>query len=539
MDVSDLILINGRIITLDPQDTVTEALAVKDGKIQAVSTDNEILQYEGRTTDVIDLDGRTVTPGLISSHDHFLQYGVAAEFVLDVRYPKVKSCREIAETIAKRVREVEAGRWILASGWDETLLEERRFPQRWDLDPVTPDNPVWIRRVFEMGVANTIALEAAGITKDTPDPPLGRIDRDEGGEPTGVLRGRAMDMMVEAIPPLSLEEMEVALTRSCRDFNALGMTSVIEPGILMPQLKAYRSLHSKGGLSVRCFIQYGFLHDQNEVSEALEEVEIGGDNLLRVIGLKYALDGGVGPRTALMYEAFTDQPENTGMQLIETETLKEMTLMGHEAGFQIAIHAIGNKAIDTAMGAYEYAQSTSPRPDPRHQIVHCYFPSEDALQKIMDLGVVVNTQAPFLYWLGDSFIQSVGPERADRCIPLKTMLMRGIAVANSHDTTVTPPFPTIGLYASVERETISGESMGKEEAITPIQALRTYTTHAAHHAFMEEKIGSLERGKYADMTVWDGDPTDAERPMGLEVEITFVAGETVYRRGQHLSIREV
>jgi predicted amidohydrolase YtcJ len=529
---ADLILRNGVIITLDSKDTITESIALKEGKILEIGTDRSISKLAGKDTEIIDLNGKTATPGLISTHDHFLQHGITAEFIADIRYPRARSCKDIAEIIAGRAAEAEKGKWIMAAGWDETLLEERRFPNRYDLDPVSPDNPVWIRRVFEMGVANSKALEEAGITKDTPDPPLGRIDRDENGEPTGLLRGRARDMVAESIPPWTMEEMERALGRACRDFHAQGLTAVIEPGILAPQLEAYHSLHRKGGLTVRSYIQYGFLHDEEEVLDALGKVNLGGDDHLRVIGLKYALDGGVGPRTALMYESFEGQPDNTGMQLIPSETLKEMTRMGHQAGFQIAIHAIGDKAIDITMDTYEHAQETSSRPDPRHQIVHCYFPSEDALNKIQELGVVVNTQAPFLYWLGDSFIEAVGPRRAADCMPLKTMLERSIAVGNSHDTTVTPPLPTVGIYASVSRKTIMSDNMSGEEAITPLQALRTYTTLAARHAFMEDKIGSLEPGKYADITVWNENPieVDVEKIKDLKVEMTLVQGVIRYSK---------
>jgi predicted amidohydrolase YtcJ len=532
MESADLILKNGKVITLDAPNTITEAVAIKGKHVLATGTNEEISGYVSEETEVRDLEGRAVTPGLISTHDHFLQYGLSAEFILDIRYPKIRNCKEIATVIGESVKGAEKGKWIIATGWDETLLDEKRFPNRWDLDPVSPENPVWIRRVFQMGVANSKALEAAGITKETPDAPFGWIDRDDQGTPTGLLRGRAMNLVVDAIPAWTQEEMERGLARACRDFNSRGMTSVIEPGILMPSLRAYRSFHGKGTLSVRSSIQYGFLRDEGEVMEALRKVEPGGDDLLRVIGLKYAVDGGVGPRTALMYEPFEDQPGNTGTQLVPTDVLWRMILMGHEAGFQIAIHAIGDKAIDITLDAYENAQRASPRPDPRHQIVHCYFPGEEALQKIIDLGVAVNTQAPFLYWLGDSFIESVGRKRADRCIPLKTMLDQGISVANSHDTTVTPPLPTIGLYSSVARTTIQGKSMGEDEAISPLQALKTYTTLAAWHAFMEDKIGSIEAGKYADLVVWDKDPleVDTEELRELKVETTLLAGRVVYSR---------
>ena len=174
MDKADIVLRGGPVVTMDDKNTVGRALAVKDGKILSVGTEAEISKLSGDGTEVIELNERAVTPGLISSHDHFLQYGLTAEFILDIRYPKAKSCKEIAEAIRKRATETEKGKWIIATGWDETLLEEKRFPNRWDLDPVSPDNPVWIRRVFQMGVANSRALEAAGITKETPDPSMGR-----------------------------------------------------------------------------------------------------------------------------------------------------------------------------------------------------------------------------------------------------------------------------------------------------------------------------------------------------------------------------
>jgi len=532
MNCADLILKEGVVITLDGRGTIAEALAVKDGKIIRIGSNKEVLTLAGPETVIIDFGGRTVTPGLISTHDHFFQHGIAAQFVSDIRYPKVRSIGEIVDIIAGRVAEVENGRWILATGWDETLLEEHRFPTRWDLDPVSPENPVWIRRVFEMGVANSKALEEAGITKETPDPPLGKIDRNEDGEAIGLLRGRAMDLVVNAMSPWTVGDMEQALSHACRDFLSQGITSVIEPGILMTQLQAYRSLHKKGELMLRVFVQYGFLHDVDEVNEAISNVEVGGDDRLRIIGLKFAVDGGVGPRTALMYRPYEGQPDNKGMQLIDNETLKEMTCIGHEAGFQVAIHAIGDRAIDITLDAYEYAQKNSPRPDPRHQIVHCYFPSRNALERIKRLGVLVNTQPPFLYWLGNSFLEALGRERCGRCMPLKTMIEHGIPVGNSHDTTVTPPLPTIGMYASVARRTIKGETLGVDEAVTPLQALRTYTTLASKHAFMEEKLGSLETGKYADITVWNENPlkVEYENLKDLKVEMTFVEGVMRYKR---------
>jgi len=529
---ADLLIRNGTVITLDPDNSVVESIAVKDGKVMATGSEEELSHLTGSRTEVMDMGGGTATPGLISTHDHFLQHGVSAQHILDVRYPKARSCRDIAQMIADRASETEEGKWIIATGWDETLLSERRFPNRWDIDHASPDNPVWLRRVFEMGVANSLALEAANITKDTPDPHFGSIDRSDEGEPTGLLRGMARNLVTRAIPPWTRDEMEAGLRRACNDFLAQGITTVVEPGILTPQLEAYRSLHAKGGLTVRVYALYGFLRNIAEVKKAVEEIEMGGDDVFRLIGLKMQEDGGIGPRTALLYEPYMSQPENRGMQLIPAEELEEMALLGHRAGFQVAIHAIGDRAIDVALDAFQHAQATSPRPDPRHQIVHCYFPSNDALRRLKELDVMVNTQAPFIYWLGDSFLTSLGEARCDACIPLRTMLQQGLTVANSHDTTVTPPHPQYGLYASVARKTIQGNTMGDHESITPLQALRTYTTLAARHVFMENKIGSLEPGKHADIAIWDHNPLEVptEDLKDLQIQQTYVEGALRHQR---------
>jgi predicted amidohydrolase YtcJ len=297
-------------------------------------------------------------------------------------------------------------------------------------------------------------------------------------------------------------------------------------------IEAYRSSHAKGELSIRTLIQVGFLRSLDEARWAVENYAVGGDDLLRIVGLKMAVDGGVGPRTALFYEGYRDRPDVHGVQMLEQEELNEMVHLGHVNGFQVAIHAIGDKAIDTAVAAYEHAQRKTPRPDPRHQIVHCYFPSEDALRKIVELGVMVNTQTPFLYFLGDSFIEALGPERCEECMPVKTLAAHGVPVGISHDATVTQPLPNVGLYASVARRTIKGVSMGAGEAVTAEEALRFYTVPAALHCFMEDRVGSIEVGKYADLAVWNFNPLDAEpeRLLEWECQMTFVGGRRVFNR---------
>jgi hypothetical protein len=243
-----------------------------------------------------------------------------------------------------------------------------------------------------------------------------------------------------------------------------------------------------------------------------------------------AVDGGVGPRTALFYQDYLDKPDVYGNQMVQQKELNQMVELGHRNGFQVAIHAIGDKAIDISLDAYEYAQKTSPRPDPRHQIVHCYFPTEKAKKQIVDLGIVVNTQTPFFYFLGESFLEAIGEERCAECMPVKTLSELGIPIGISHDATVTSPLPNIGLYASVTRKTIKDNVLGTKEAVNVETALKFYTTAAAKHCFMEDKIGSIEVGKYADLAIWNFNPLDVtpEKLKDWKCEMTFVQGKKVY-----------
>jgi len=528
---ADLVIKNGPVVTMDVERRIAEAVAVKDGKIIVVGSEPEVTRLIGPMTDVVDLAGRSLTPGLVNTHDHMLEQGISSAFVADIRYPKARSIKDIQGIMEERVREASPGQWVLGYVWDETLLEERRFPTRYDLDPFSPENPVYIKRVFQMGVANTRALEIAGITKDTPDPEFGVIERDEGGEPTGLLRGRATTLVTDAIR-WTLEDKEKAIRQACSDYHSVGFTTLIEPGLLEDNIEAYRSSHAKGELTIRTLIQVGFLQSLDEARWAVENYAVGGDDVLRIVGLKMAVDGGVGPRTALFYEGYRDRPDVHGVQMIEQEELNEMVHLGHVNGFQVAIHAIGDKAIDITMNAYEYAQRKTSRPDPRHQIVHCYFPSDDALRKIVELGVMVNTQTAFLYFLGDSFFEALGAERCEKCMPVKTLAGRGIPVGISHDATVTQPLPNVGLYASVTRKTIRGVTLGTGEAVTAEEALSFYTMPAALHCFMEDRVGSIEVGKYADLAVWNFNPLDVEpeRLLEWECQMTFVGGRRVFTR---------
>jgi hypothetical protein len=529
MSFADLVIQNGTVVTMDPRRGTVDAVAVQDGKIVAVGSKPEVKRLIGPMTEVINLDGRCCTPGLVNTHDHFLEHGISSAFIIDIRYPKAKSIKEIVAMVEARIKTAPKGQWVLANVWDETLLEEKRFPTKHDLDPVSPDNPVYIKRVFQMGVANSKALELAGVTNETISPGFGVVEKDENGETTGLLRGHAVNLVLDVIK-WSQEDKLKAIQQACSDFHAVGFTTVIEPGLMAEDIEAFRESHKRGELTHRVQIQVGFLRNIAETQWAVDNYVVGGDDLLRITGLKMAVDGGVGPRTALFYDGYLDKPDVYGNMMIEQMELNQMIELGHRNGFQVAVHAIGDHAIDMTMDAYEYAQTTSPRPDPRHQIVHCYFPTEKAKKQLVDLGVMVNTQTPFFYFLGESFIEALGEERCKSCMPVKTLTELGIPVGISHDATVTPPLPNIGLYASVTRKTIKENALGTEETVTPHTALSFYTIPAAKHCFMEDKIGSIEVGKYADLAVWNFNPleVEAEHLKDWTCEMTYVEGRRVY-----------
>ncbi len=530
MSYADLVIRGGAIITMDYSERVVEALAVKDGTFTAVGSKPEVKRLIGPMTEVIELNGMAVTPGLINSHDHMLEHGISSRFVVNIRHPRVKSIKEMLSVIGERVEKTQPRKWVKAQNWDEALLEENRYPTKHDLDKVSPDNPVWARRVFQMCTVNSKALEIAGITKDTEDPERGWIQRDASGEPTGVLRGHALHLIDEVIPSLNDAEIDEAIIQGCTEFNEAGFTTVIEPGLMTNWINAYKRVHKDNKLNIRTFIQVGFLQNMEDVKWAIDNYTVGGTDRLRITGLKMALDGGVGPRTAMFYDPYQDRgPHELGVQQMEAEELKEMVSMAHKAGFQVAIHAIGDRGIDISLDAYEEAIKKYPRPDARHQIVHAFFPTEEANQRIKDLGLIVNTQTPFLYLLGDSFIEARGLTASENCMPVKTWQSNGIPVGTSHDATVSLPLPHLGLYGAVARKTVKGQSMGEKEAVSIYDAMKMYTIDAAKHCFMEDKLGSIEVGKLADLAVWNFNPLEVEPERLLEwrCQMTFLQGQKI------------
>ncbi len=517
---------------------------MESGRIVKVGSRHQVERLIGKTTTVIDLRGKTVTPGLIDTHAHFAQSGINQVYVLNLRYPKVKSIAEAVKLVKTQTDKTPQGRWVQGVGWDEALFDERRYVTRWDLDPVSSDNPVILEHTSGHYIAvNTYALNLANVTKDTPQPSGGTIVKDpDTGEPIGVfIEPPAMDIVRNLVPPWTVDEAEVGIKKAQELFLGEGVTTVKDPGVDDITFAAYQNLRKRGELKMRIYMLYT-VDSLTSAEEAVKRLTKGGDDLMKLGGLKIFLDGSGMGRTAWVYEDwnknFTDKDTgNRGYPVIQLEEFRRMVKVGHKAGFQICVHAIGDRAIDETLSTYEAALAEAPRKDSRHSIIHAILPTKMALQKMEKLGdnVVIETQSPFLYFIGDNYAGNFGPDRSRRLIPLKSMLKRGITVGNGSDWSVCPFPPRFGLWAAVVRKTWKGlyglQPFGTEESITVREALRTYTVMAARCLFMEDAIGSIEPGKYADFVVWSSDLYTAhvEALKDLKVEMTIVGQKVVYR----------
>jgi len=509
--------INGVIFTPSGR---AEALAVYKSRILKIGTNEEIKSLIGPKTKVIDLKGKTVLPGLIDAHVHLSGYGLALT-QLDLR--GTSSIEELKKAVKEKALSLSKGEWILGRGWDQELFKEKRYPTRWDLDEVSPENPVFLRRVCgHIAVVNSKALEIASITKETEDPPRGKIDRDESGEPTGILREWAMDLIYEKIPPPNLEQLKEALARAIKEAVKRGLTTIhfICSDRFPDELRALQLLKKEGRLLLRIYLvpPYDFL-------EKLEEIGIiagFGDPMLKIGGIKILEDGSLGGRTAALEEPYADMPEKKGMLIYSPEELKEMVLKIHKAGFQAAIHAIGDRAINVTLDAIEYAIKHEPR-DHRHRIEHASVVNPKIIERMRKLNVVAVCQPHFIFtdfWAKDR----LGPERTRWTYALKS-LRENVVVVGSSDCPVEPIDPLRGIWAAVTRPFLP-----ENEKLTVEEAIEIYTKGGAYASFEENEKGSIEEGKLADLVVLSEDPTkiDPDKIKDIKADMVVVDGKIVY-----------
>jgi predicted amidohydrolase YtcJ len=540
---ADRLLLNGRILTIDSAFRIVEALAIRDGRILATGRNDEMRQLAGPRTIVDDLGGATVVPGLIDAHNHLLS---TSQVLAQLQLYDCRSIPEMLDRLRRRAVDAKPGEWIIGKGWDESLLAEQRFPTRWELDEVSPDNPVVLHRVWNKLVANSLAIQAAGVTRETPDPPAdviyaGGFERDpEPGEPAGLFRDRAKELILRAVPEPTHEQLVAAIGNGSRAYNAVGLTGVAEPGLGPKELRAYQAAHESGRLTVRTDMllgAWGFVPASREPELKHWISEMGvyggfGNDILRIGGVKFMLDGGVGDRTARMSQPYANEPGNFGQWAVDPEAYPGLVRWVHDLGFSIDTHTCGDAAQDLAVRAMIAAQTANPNPRLSHRVHHAYVPSEETIRLMGEHKIPALVSNPFIVHLGESFVTSLGEDRAARALPMASYLRARVPLAGSSDSPIADVNPWVGMYAAVARRTITGRQFDLSEAIDVREALRSYTIGGAHALGLTTQRGSLEAGKVADLVQVDRDPleVDATGLRDTRVERTMLAGEWVYER---------
>ena len=554
---ADLVLIHGHILTVDREDSVAEALAIRQGAIVKVGSDREVLDFAGKGPGlrVIDLQGHTATPGLIDTHAHIASGGV--DELYSVQLSDAASVADVVSRVRARVAEVRPGEWVSGAGWDEGKLAEHRYVTAADLDAVSPNNPVWlVHTTGHYGVANSVALKMAPITAATADPVAGTIDRDARGNATGVLKeASAMHLVSRLLPPITLEQTRNGILHIEDVLHSEGMTAVKDPAIQQMQWDAYRSLLEEGKLKERICVLWSAGSTMESAHKALNEINsvrripATYEDRLLSCGVKIFMDGSGGARTGWLYDDWlrngtipdvtSSGAANRGYPQTDPDVYRQMVRLFHDNQVPVGTHAVGDRAMDWVVDTYALVEQEHPQPGLRHSIIHANLPTAHALdvmeqlQKKHDAGYP-EMQAEFLWWIGDNYAGNYGPKRNPNLIPLKTMLQRGILWSGGSDYPVTPIPARHGIWASVARRTAQGtygaNPFGMAEAVDIHTALRSYTAWGARQMFLENKIGSLEVGKRADIAIWDRDlysvPTDQIKDM--KCLMTLLDGELVY-----------
>jgi predicted amidohydrolase YtcJ len=523
--------------TMDDASPHAEAFLVRGDRIAAAGSPAAVEAAAGRGATRVNLEGRTVIPGFNDSHCHILDLGLSL-IQIDVSADAVHSIADIQNAVARRVSTARHGEWITGRGYDQNMLDERRHPTRDDLDEVSPHNPVVLHHTSgHVLTCSSRALEIADVRPDTPAPFGGEIDRDEHGAPTGLLKEAAMELVGRAIPAPSAEQAVDAILQATATMSRFGITCASDAATgdrdaIEPELMLYRKAAESGKLATRITLmpQITFTAPpDSQVVRRPEDFDAGSDpELLRVGATKIFSDGALSTRTAALREPYADNPSNTGILLWDQSVLADMIRRAHSAGWQIATHALGDRAVLAALDAYQGALAADPRRDHRHRIEHCMIADEPLARRIGRLGIVPSLQ-PDIFRLGDGYVAGLGIERASAAIPVRLFRRLGVPMAFSSDAPVIPCDPLPVIRSAVERVTPNGVSLGSEHAATVMEAIRLYTRGGAFATHTETSRGRIAPGFLADFAVLSRDP--ARMPIdefeSLHLTMTVLGGRTI------------
>jgi predicted amidohydrolase YtcJ len=541
----DTIFHNGKILTVDANNSIAQAVGILGNKFVSVGSKDEVLATAGPETRMIDLEGKTVIPGIVDSHNHILEAGTLMEGIMLFGIDSIEGVKQV---IADKVKEAAPGEWIIGGGWIESQFKEYRMPNRWDLDEVAPNNPVILHRLFARCSCNSLALSIAGIDRSTL-PKRGEIDHDPAtGEPNGIFRNGAQGLVTAHIPKGEIEDLNAVFERRIKlamnEYLRWGITSVLDPGVSVPLMRAYQNVYTKGELPLRVHMMpeaYGLAAissdkcDPSDTEGIMKYLGIHspfGNDWLSIGALKFAMDGGIGSKTAMMNGPWVDGSVSDIPLRLDLDVMRDLFIRAHRLGWSIGVHTCGDRAQDIALDAFRQAADAYPREGMRHNIIHGYLPTQSALEVMRDYRIAVSIQPGFMYVEGDIYWDALSEEQIHHFKPAKTYLDYGIKVAANSDMTSAHYDPFFGMYATVARKTSQGRSLGEAEKISREEMLRLFTINGAWLMFAEDTRGSIEPGKLADMAVLSADilTVPEEEIKDLTVDMTVLDGQVVYSK---------
>jgi predicted amidohydrolase YtcJ len=512
-----------RIYSLDSPNEYFKAILVENGRITQLLKKNEFKTQKEDFTDITELSGY-IFPGFIDSHIHAISYGRYMDYI-DLRY--IYSIKELVEKVAEKARNTPEGIWIYGIGWNQEQFKEKRYPQKEDLDPISTTHPIILKRVCtHILLTNSIVLKKAGITRDTPDPEGGIIDRNEQGDPTGILRENAEDLIKILEPKPTFNEQLTWLQKSQRYLNSFGITSIHT--LDEECYPVYRAMKDK--LTVRVY----FCPKHKKLNILYQEEKRAktglGDDILRLGRVKLFTDGSLGAQTAAMREPYENSDES-GIPIHTKEQFKNLIKEIDDKGWQIETHAIGDKAAEITLDGYEEIYRNNYRP----VMTHCQILAKDLIQRIAKSEVIASIQPIFIEQDMDFVEKFIGSKRMKYAYAWKTLLSNGIKCSGGSDAPVDSPNPLYGIYSAVTRQKLNGSPIGgwiPEQKLSMWDAFRLYTYGAAFAEFQEHQKGLLKPGFLADFIILDRDPfqSPAQDIKNIQVMRTFLGGKEVYSR---------
>ncbi|PVA08923.1 amidohydrolase [Pelagivirga sediminicola] len=534
---ADTVLSGGRI-WLGKGLGFAEAAALWGGRVLATGTAAEISPLIGAETRVIDLKGRLATPGLNDAHMHLIPYGTAMAEV-DLRPAAAPTLKALLDAVRRNAAEKPKGEWVIGRGYDHFKLDTKRHPSREELDEAAPDHPVYIVRTDgHLAVANSLALKMAGIDESTQSPKGGLIEKKDG-KLTGLLAETGREKLMAVLPDASVEDLVTSIERAGADLLSYGITSCMEAAVGIrdgwTEMLAYQKAHREGRLPLRVYAVLMGDKGNSVLPEAMAAgmVSGGGNDMFRIGPVKIFTDGSAGGRTAAMTKPYMNgDADDTGLLLLTDNELTSMVADIHKQGYRLAVHAIGDAAIEQILKATEAALADNPDPDRRHRIEHCGWLRPDQMERMKKAHILPAPQPAFLYYFGDLYLTLLEQERVAASHPMRTWIDAGLHPSASTDCPVVEINPFANIYTMVTRKTENGTVIGADQALSVEEALHACTYEGAYGSHEEDIKGRLVPGQLADVAVFDTDffTVPAEDILNTRCDVAILGGKVVYER---------